>query len=117
MTEHADVEMRFTIESNRLTNITCGGATLAFVSPPSVSEGAFSHAGERRCRDHRQDRLGGECGGHDQYRRMSGHQVDRCKTVTCQASSSGVIAAHLSLQPGFGQPPVAHHCIGRHVQD
>jgi hypothetical protein len=34
---------------------------------------------------------------------------------------SGVIivvgAAHLSLQPGFGQSPVAHHCIGRHVQD
>lgn len=28
-----------------------------------------------------------------------------------------VIAAHLSLQPGFRQPPVAHHCIGRHVQD
>ena len=43
---HSDMEMRFTIENNRLTNITCGGATLTFVSPPSVSEGAFSHAGD-----------------------------------------------------------------------
>jgi len=30
---------------------------------------------------------------------------------------SRVIAAHLSLQPGFGQPPVAHYCIGGHVED
>ena len=44
--QHSDMEMRFTIESNRLTNLTCGGATLAFVSPPSVRDGAFSHAGD-----------------------------------------------------------------------
>ena len=30
---------------------------------------------------------------------------------------SRVIAAHLCLQPGFGQPPVAHYCIGGHVED
>jgi hypothetical protein len=38
--------MRFTIENNRLTSLACGGATLAFQSPPSVSDGAFSHAGD-----------------------------------------------------------------------
>jgi hypothetical protein len=44
--QHSDMEIRFTIESDRLTNITCGGTTLAFSSPPSVTDGAFSHAGD-----------------------------------------------------------------------
>jgi hypothetical protein len=44
--QHADMGMRFTIENNRLTSLACGGATLVFLSPPSVSDGAFSHAGE-----------------------------------------------------------------------
>jgi hypothetical protein len=44
--QHSDMEMRFTIENNRLTNLTCGGMTLAFSSPPSVMDGAFSHAGD-----------------------------------------------------------------------
>ena len=43
---HSDMELRFTIEGDRLTNITCGGMTLALASPPPVSDGAFSHTGE-----------------------------------------------------------------------
>ena len=41
---HSDMEMRFTIEGNRLTSMTCGGATVVFPSPPSLTDGAFSHA-------------------------------------------------------------------------
>jgi hypothetical protein len=44
--QHSDMEMRFTIESNRLTNITCGGENLAFLALPSVSEGAFFVPGD-----------------------------------------------------------------------
>ena len=29
----------------------------------------------------------------------------------------GCVAAHLASQPGFRQPPVAHHRVGRHLQD
>lgn len=43
--QHSDMGMRFTIENNRLTSLVCGGATLVFLSSPSVSAGAFSHTG------------------------------------------------------------------------
>ena len=41
-------------------------------------------------------------------------------TPATAARRSGVIlvlAAHLGLQPGLGQPPVPHHGIGRYLQD
>jgi hypothetical protein len=44
--QHSDMDMRFTIENNKLTNLTCGGTTLAFSSSPSVTDGAFSYAGD-----------------------------------------------------------------------
>jgi hypothetical protein len=40
------MDMRFTIENNKLTNLTCGGTTLAFSSSPSVTDGAFFYAGD-----------------------------------------------------------------------
>jgi hypothetical protein len=44
--QHSDMDMRFTIENNKLTNLTCGSTTLAFSSSPSVTDGAFSYAGD-----------------------------------------------------------------------
>ena len=44
--QHSDMGMRLTTENDRLTNIACGGTTLAFLSPPSARDGAFSHAGD-----------------------------------------------------------------------
>lgn len=45
---HADMEMRFTIQGNRLASITCGfpAETLTFSTPLSVSNGEFSFAGD-----------------------------------------------------------------------
>ena len=43
---HSDMAMRFTIESNVLTRVTCGGTILSFPTTQSVSDGAFSYAGD-----------------------------------------------------------------------
>ena len=44
--QHSDMELRFTIVGNRLTTIECGGTSMPVLFPPSVSEGAFSHASD-----------------------------------------------------------------------
>jgi hypothetical protein len=42
-----ETDMRFVIENNRLTSLTCGSSlTIAFVPPPAVSHGEFSGQGE-----------------------------------------------------------------------
>ena len=42
---HADMEMRFTIDHNLLTSVTCGAVAMVLSPPPAVSSGAFSLAG------------------------------------------------------------------------
>ena len=42
----ADMDIRLTIEGNRLTTVTCGSAILTFPSRPSVSSGEFSAVGD-----------------------------------------------------------------------
>lgn len=43
---HSDMDMRFTIQNNTLTSVTCGGsANLTSSPPPSVSNGEFSLVG------------------------------------------------------------------------
>jgi hypothetical protein len=42
---HADMDMQFTIESNMLRSVTCGGVALVLSPTPSVTDGAFSYAG------------------------------------------------------------------------
>ena len=43
---HSDMDMRFTIESNVLTSVTCGAVVLLLSPSPTVRDGAFSYAGD-----------------------------------------------------------------------
>lgn len=40
---HADMDMRFTVENNRVIDFTCGGSEVA-LSPPAISHGEFTLA-------------------------------------------------------------------------
>jgi hypothetical protein len=42
---HADMDMRLTVENNRVISFTCGGSEVAF-SPPAISNGEFTLAPE-----------------------------------------------------------------------
>jgi hypothetical protein len=43
---HSDMDLRFTIQDNRVTSVTCGGANLTAAPLPAVSAGAFGLSGD-----------------------------------------------------------------------